>query len=98
MFEGFGPHIRRFGINSEVNERRVAIPSLPPEKGKLGQVQYPCSRYSRLVSLENKADKSWKILAALSKLDKVQELGLSFDDGLARRLGLRLGQHGACAF
>lgn len=97
VFEGFGPHIRRFGISFEVSEDQLALPSLPPEKRELDQVhsyhgEYPWPpqgyrRFAQLVGLEREADETSRMVAAMSKLDNVHELGLSIDNGLGRLTG-----------
>ncbi|KAK6442122.1 hypothetical protein LTR95_001625, partial [Oleoguttula sp. CCFEE 5521] len=94
VFEGFGPHIKRFGMSFEVTEAQLAH---PPEKRELdpcvayhGAYDWPPPQYlrfSNLAGLERTADETSRMKAAFSKLVNVQEIGLSIDSGLGRLNG-----------
>ncbi|KAK3725402.1 hypothetical protein LTR37_000372 [Vermiconidia calcicola] len=89
VFQGFGPHIKRFGMSFEVSEKQL---SQPPSKKELdhvtsyhGTYDWPAQYYARfanLAGLENTADETSRMKAAFANLDIVQELGLSIDSGL----------------
>lgn len=89
VFQGFGPHIKRFGMSFEIAEKQL---SLPPIKKELDHVEsyhgtytWPAKHYTRfanLAGLENTADETSRMKAAFSNLDIVQELALSIDNGL----------------
>ncbi|OQO05968.1 hypothetical protein B0A48_10064 [Cryoendolithus antarcticus] len=100
VFEGFGPHIKRFGMSFEVTEAQLAH---PPEKRKLdpcvayhGAYDWPPPQYlrfSNLAGLERTADETSRMKAAFSKLVNVQEIGLSIDSGLGRLNGADVSPH-----
>lgn len=89
VFQGFGPHIKRFGMSFEVAEAQLAH---PPVKRELDQVEsyhgaydWPPPQYTRfapLAGLERTADETLRMKAAFANLKKVQELGLSVESGL----------------
>lgn len=89
VFQGFGPHIRRFGMSFEVAESQL---SRPPTKKELdhvdsyhGSYDWPPHQYTRfanLAGLERTADETLRMKAAFSHLGKVQDLALSIDSGL----------------
>ena len=89
VFQGFGPHIKRFGMSFEVSEKQM---SQPPTKKLLDNIEsyhgtydWPAQHYTRfanLAGLENTADETSHMKAAFANLDIVQELALSIDSGL----------------
>jgi hypothetical protein len=89
VFQGFGPHIRRFGMSFDVLEGQL---SHPPVKRELDHVQsyfgsydWPLERYTRfagLAGLEQTADETSRMKSAFANLHKVSELALSVDSGL----------------
>lgn len=89
VFQGFGPHIKHFGMSFEVSEKQL---SRPPIKKELAQVEsyfgsydWPHQQYTRfanLAGLEKTADETLRMKAAFANLGKVQELALSMDSGL----------------
>ena len=101
VFEGFGPHIKRFGMSFEVAEGQL---SNPPMKKELDQIyayhgfyNWPIQKYARfdnLEGLERTADETLRMKAAFSKLKEVRELGLSIDNGLGWLNGPDISLHG----
>ncbi|RMY67963.1 hypothetical protein D0863_07437 [Hortaea werneckii] len=95
VFQGFGPHIKRFGMSFEVTEEQLAQ---PPVKNELYQVdsyhgsydwpQQFYTRFDNLAGLERTADETSRMKAAFSHLGMVQELGLAIDSGLGWLRGL----------
>lgn len=89
VFEGFGPHIKKFGMSFEVREEALQD---PPKKKALdhlesyyGSYDWPppeYCRYGELAGLERTADETSQMKLALSHLEKVQQLALSLDSGL----------------
>lgn len=89
VFQGFGPHIKHFGMSFDVSEKQL---SRPPIKKELAQVEsyfgsydWPHQQYTRfanLAGLEKTADETLRMKAAFANLGKVQELALSMDSGL----------------
>lgn len=89
VFQGFGRHIKRFGMSFEVSEKQL---SRPPVKKELDHVEsyhgmynWPSAQYARyasLAGLESTADETSRMKAAFSNLEIVQELALSVDSGL----------------
>ena len=89
VFKGWGSHIQKFALSFEVDEE---ILTRPPEKSThqthetfWGEFPWPYERYNRFElteGLENTADKTHCMTAALSHLTNVSELGLSLDSGL----------------
>jgi hypothetical protein len=89
VFEGFGHHIRRFGMSFEIKEEALQS---PPRKNKLdshesyfGSYEWPSREYTRyelLAGLERTADESSQMKLAFSHLPRVQQLALSMDSGL----------------
>lgn len=90
VFQGFGPHMKRFGIRFDVTEAELSIP--PPKKISDKKVEayhggytWPPSDYSRfgrLAKLEQIADETPRMTAALASLKNVREIGLSINSGL----------------
>ncbi|KAI4730567.1 hypothetical protein E4T49_01638 [Aureobasidium sp. EXF-10728] len=89
VFEGFGHHIRRFGMSFEIKEDALEN---PPKKNKLdshesyfGSYEWPSqeyTRYEQLAGLERTADETSQMKLAFSHLSVVQQLALSMDSGL----------------
>ncbi|KAI5275337.1 hypothetical protein E4T47_01680 [Aureobasidium subglaciale] len=89
VFEGFGGHIRRFGMSFEIKEEALQN---PPQKNQLdrhesyfGCYEWPSqeyTRYEQLAGLERTADETSQMKLAFSHLSKVQQLALSMDSGL----------------
>lgn len=89
VFQGFGGHIRRFGMSFEINEDALRD---PPQKNVLdhhesyfGSYDWPSQEYTRfekLAGLERTADETSQMKLAFSHLTKVQQLALSMDSGL----------------
>ncbi|KAI4745940.1 hypothetical protein E4T50_03662 [Aureobasidium sp. EXF-12298] len=89
VFEGFGHHIRRFGMSFEIKEEALQS---PPRKNKLdshesyfGSYEWPSREYTRyelLAGLERTADETSQMRLAFSHLPRVQQLALSMDSGL----------------
>ncbi|KAH9819872.1 F-box domain-containing protein [Teratosphaeria destructans] len=89
VFEGFGPHIRKFGMTFEVSENQLLQPSVKREYDPVGAYHgiydWPTAEYARFddrAGLERTADEISRMKAAFSKLTIVKELGLSVDSGL----------------
>lgn len=89
VFQGFGPHIKRFGMTFEVSEKQLTQPPVKKELDHVdsyhGAYDWPSTHYARfanLAGLENTADETSRMKAAFSKLEIVQELALSIDNGL----------------
>ncbi|RMZ11116.1 hypothetical protein D0860_03546 [Hortaea werneckii] len=89
VFQGFGPHIKRFGMSFEVTEDQLAQPPVKKELYQVdsyhGSYDWPPRLYARfenLAGLERTADETSRMKAAFSHLSMVQELGLSIDSGL----------------
>ncbi|KAK3113679.1 hypothetical protein LTR53_008794 [Teratosphaeriaceae sp. CCFEE 6253] len=89
VFQGFGPHIKRFGMSFEVSEDQLL--QLPHKKELdrvdtyYGNYDWPPPGYTRfadLAGLERTADETSRMKEAFGKLDIVQELALSVDSGL----------------
>jgi hypothetical protein len=90
VFQGFGPHMNKFGIRFEVTEHDLAM--APAKQSNIKQVDayhgeyawpptgYP--RFGRLAKLESSADETPRMTAALATLVNVREIGLSIDSGL----------------
>ncbi|KAL1296709.1 hypothetical protein AAFC00_000183 [Neodothiora populina] len=89
VFEGFGSHIRRFGMSFEIREDSL---SNPPQKKALDQLNsyfgsydWPTTEYTRfekLAGLERTADETSQMKLAFSYLHEVRHLALSLDSGL----------------
>lgn len=89
VFQAWGSHIKKFAMAFEVDEDQLIK---PPVKGKYqdfttfwGLYKWPHPHYRRYefcAGLEKKADEYSCMSAALSNLEKTQELGLSLDSGL----------------
>lgn len=89
VFQGFGPHIKRFGMSFDIAESHLANPpskkGLDPVVSYHGSYAWPSDQYNRfagLAGLENTADDTSRMKAAFQKLKIVQELALSVDSGL----------------
>lgn len=89
VFQGFGPHIKRFGMSFEISEKQLSRPPVKKELDHIvsyhGSYDWPSMNYARfatLAGLENAADETSRMKSAFSKLEVVQELALSIDSGL----------------
>lgn len=89
VFQGFGPHIRRFGMSFDVLEGQLSRPPLKRELDHVdsyhGPYDWPPVRYTRfanLAGLEKTADETLRMKAAFSHLKNVHDLALSVDSGL----------------
>jgi hypothetical protein len=89
VFQGFGPHIKRFGMTFEVSEKQLIQPPVKKELERIdayhGPYDWPSAHYTRfanLAGLENTADETSRMKAAFANLEIVQELALSMDNGL----------------
>lgn len=90
VFEGFGPHMNKFGIRLEVTEADLAMANLKTNNVKYveayhGVYSWPppgYARFGRLAGLEKIADETPRMTAALATLVNVREIGLSLDNGL----------------
>ncbi|KAK5726770.1 hypothetical protein LTR15_002659 [Elasticomyces elasticus] len=100
VFQGFGPHIRRFGMSFEVSEAQLL--QLPVKKeldhveAYFGEYDWPPPHYTRfsgLEGLEHTADETSRMKDAFGKLEIVQELGLSVESGLGWMSGPDVSVH-----
>ena len=89
VFQGFGPHIKRFGMSFEISEKQLSRPPIKKELDHIesyhGSYDWPSLNYARFASLaglENTADETSRMKAAFSNLEVVHELALSVDSGL----------------
>ena len=90
VFEGFGPHMNKFGIRLEVTEADLSMANLKTDNVKYveayhGGYSWPppgYARFGRLAGLEKIADETLRMTAALATLVNVREIGLSLDNGL----------------
>jgi hypothetical protein len=89
VFEGFGGHIRRFGMSFEISEDALRDPPkkilLNQHESYFGSYDWPSQEYARfeqLAGLERTADETSQMKLAFSHLSKVQHLALSMDSGL----------------
>jgi hypothetical protein len=90
VFQGFGPHMNKFGIRFEVTEYDLAMAPAKQSNHKQvdayhGEYAWPpagYSRFGRLARLESSADETPRMTAALATLVNVREIGLSIDSGL----------------
>jgi hypothetical protein len=90
VFEGFGPHMSKFGIRLEVTEADLSMANLKSSNVKYVEAYHGgyCwpppgyARFSNLAGLEKVADETPRMTAALAKLENVREIGLSLDSGL----------------
>ncbi|TWU74698.1 hypothetical protein ED733_004871 [Metarhizium rileyi] len=94
MFESFGPHIRRFALSLELDEDSLAYPPIKPIQEAVpafwGIYRWPHEnyyRYADLEGLEQTADETEGMKAALRCLTRVQNIGLCCDAGLGFLLG-----------
>jgi len=90
VFQGFGPHMNKFGIRFEVTEhdlskapaKQVSTKHVEAYHGGYAWPPPGYSRFSRLAKLESSADETPRMTAALATLVNVREIGLSLDSGL----------------
>lgn len=90
VFQGFGPHMNKFGIRFEVTEYDLAMAPAKQNNHKQvdayhGEYEWPppgYPRFGRLARLESSADETPRMTAALATLINVREIGLSLDSGL----------------
>lgn len=89
IFESFGPHILRFALSLELDEDSLAYPPVKPTQEAVpafwGIYRWPHEdyhRYTDLEGLEQTADETEGMKAALRCLSKVRDLGLCCDAGL----------------
>ncbi len=89
IFEDFGPHIRRFALSLELEEEALSFPPMKPAQEAVsafwGVYRWPHENYHRytdLEGLEQTADETEGMRAALRCLTKVSTLGLCCDAGL----------------
>ncbi|KAM0710843.1 hypothetical protein Q7P35_001581 [Cladosporium inversicolor] len=90
VFDGFGPHMNKFGIRLEVTEADLSMANLKSNNVKYveayhGGYSWPppgYARFSRLAGIEKIADETPRMTEALAKLINVREIGLSLDSGL----------------
>jgi hypothetical protein len=90
VFQGFGPHMNKFGIRFEVTEHDLAMAPAKQNNHKQvdayhGEYTWPppgYPRFGRLAKLESSADETPRMTAALATLINVREIGLSIDSGL----------------
>jgi hypothetical protein len=90
VFQGFGPHMNKFGIRFEVTEYDLAMAPAKQSNHKQvdayhGEYEWPPAgypRFGRLARLESSADETPRMTAALATLVNVREIGLSIDSGL----------------
>jgi len=90
VFEGFGPHMNKFGIRLEVTEADLSMANWKTNNVKYveayhGGYSWPppgYARFGRLAGLEKIADETPRMTAALATLVNVREIGLSLDNGL----------------
>ena len=89
IFEGFGPHIKRYAMALEVTEKELRK---PPGKNKQqghhafwGHYQWPFPEYPRFADragLEDAADETATMKLAFSHLTQVKHLALALNAGL----------------
>jgi hypothetical protein len=90
VFEGFGPHMNKFGIRFEVTEadlsgsfaKKIDTKRIEAYHGVYDWPPPGYARFGRLASLEKIADETPRMTAALATLINVREIGLSLDSGL----------------
>lgn len=90
VFQGFGPHMNKFGIRFEVSEADLSMAQAKKTNYRLveayhGGYQWPppgYTRFGRLAAIEKIADETPRMTAALATLVNVREIGLSLDSGL----------------
>lgn len=90
VFQGFGPHMNKFGIRFEVSETDLLLAPTKRVDYKHvdayhGEYEWPppgYARFGRLANLERTADETPRMTAALATLESVREVGLSLDSGL----------------
>ncbi|KAG6008133.1 hypothetical protein E4U54_008732 [Claviceps lovelessii] len=89
IFESFGPHMLRFALSLELDEDILACPPVKPTQEAIptfwGIYRWPHQnyyRYTDLAILEETADETHGMKAALRCLTKVHNLGLNCDAGL----------------
>ncbi|KAG6008804.1 hypothetical protein E4U21_003833 [Claviceps maximensis] len=89
IFESFGPHVLRFALSLELDEDVLRFPPVKPTQEAIptfwGIYRWPHQNYCRytdLASLEETADETLGMKAALRCLTRVHNLGLNCDAGL----------------
>lgn len=90
VFQGFGPHIKQFGMSFEVSEAQLAQIKVKPDEldnlnSYFGGYTWPSPEYKRFASvarLERVADEISQMKLAFSELKEVSSLALSIDSGL----------------
>lgn len=90
VFQGFGPHMNKFGIRFEVSEADLSMAQAKKTNYRHveayhGGYQWPppgYARFGRLAAIEKTADETPRMTAALATLVNVREIGLSLDSGL----------------
>jgi hypothetical protein len=90
VFEGFGPHMNKFGIRFEVTEadlsgsfaKKIDTKHIEAYHGGYDWPPPGYARFGRLARLEKIADETPRMTAALATLVNVREIGLSLDSGL----------------
>ncbi|GAB7348801.1 hypothetical protein MBLNU459_g7520t1 [Dothideomycetes sp. NU459] len=94
VFQGFGAHIRKFGMSFEIREDALHDPPLKKVLDSLqsyfGPYEWPSQEYTRfdkLAGLEEIADQTSLMKLAFSHLQKVTQLALSIDSGLGWMAG-----------
>ncbi|OAQ68320.1 F-box domain-containing protein [Pochonia chlamydosporia 170] len=94
IFESFGPHILRFALSLELDEDSLAYPPVKSTQEAVpafwGIYRWPHKsyhRYTDLEGLEQTADETEGMKAALRCLTKVRNIGLCCDAGLGFLLG-----------
>ncbi|KAG5947807.1 hypothetical protein E4U53_006377 [Claviceps sorghi] len=94
IFESFGPHVLRFALSLELDEDMLAHPPVKPAQEAVptfwGIYRWPHQNYCRyadLADLEDTADETHGMKAALRCLTRVHNLGLSCDAGLGYLCG-----------
>lgn len=101
VFQGFGPHIKRFGMSFDVLESQLSRPPIKHELDHVdsyhGSYDWPPESYTRfanLAGLEKTADETLRMKSAFSHLTKVHDLALSVDSGLGWLNGPDKSIHG----
>ncbi|KAK2612898.1 hypothetical protein QQS21_001009 [Conoideocrella luteorostrata] len=94
IFESFGPHITRFALSLEIDERSLAYPPIKPTQEVIrafwGLYRWPHQnyhRFSELAGIERTADETKGMKEALRHLTQVRNLGLCCDAGLGFLMG-----------
>lgn len=100
VFQGFGPHMSKFGLRFDVTEAELALAPTKsicrPVQSYHGVYDWPPSgypRFGRLAQMERAADETPRMTAAFSCLQSVREIGLSIDSGLGYLSGPDRSHH-----